>query len=55
MEIDWEQRRYETAKEILSHLVGDVGMFGEKDKMVVHSLYLADSLTRRLKALNESE
>lgn len=58
MEINWEQRRYETAKEIASHVVVNwrrEASFADTGKIATYAIYVADSLIKELKALNESE
>ena len=49
--IDWEQRRYELAKDIIKAIVAD-DRGGNSDALTKYSLNCADALIKRLKEEN---
>lgn len=49
--IDWEQRRYELAKDIIKAVIAD-DRGGDSDAIVKYSVNCADALIKRLKEVN---
>ena len=49
--IDWEQRRYELAKDIIKAVVAD-DRGGDSDTIVKYAVNCADALIKRLKEVN---
>lgn len=49
--IDWEQRRYELAKDIIKAVVAD-DCWGNSDAIAKYAVNCADALIKRLKEVN---
>ena len=54
-EIDWEQRRYEIAKDALCAMISDKSSAPIANVVVGHAVAYANTLIERLKVLNAQE
>lgn len=54
-EIDWEQRRYEIAKDALAAMISGKSSAPTANAVVSHAIAYANTLIERLKVLNVQE